>query len=108
MKIYICLAGLAPERSRSSIHHLLVKDLDSNLLVGTKSYEGTLRAACAKVLALDVDEIDETLPLSGYGLDSLTAGRLKGVLKAQFSLEVTQLQLLSAYTTGKLPYTVAP
>ncbi|KIK63451.1 polyketide synthase [Collybiopsis luxurians FD-317 M1] len=90
--------GLAPERSRALIRHLGVKDTDESFASGA-SHEGTIRAICAKVLTLDVDEMDETLPLSSYGLDSLTAARLKGVLKAQFSLEVTQLQLLSNYMT---------
>jgi acyl carrier protein len=78
---------------------LVPKDENDTTVAGT-SYEGTIRAACAKMLSLAVDEIEETVPLSGYGLDSLTAARLKGVLKAQFDLEVTQLQLLSSYMTG--------
>ncbi|CCM00452.1 uncharacterized protein FIBRA_02484 [Fibroporia radiculosa] len=94
-------SGLAPTRSQSIIRHLVTKDVDGATLSGT-SDEGTIRAACAKVLSLAVDEIEETVPLSGYGLDSLTAARLRGILKSSFGLDVTQLQLLSGYMTGKL------
>lgn len=77
----------------------MAKDENDSAVAGT-SYEGTIRAACAKLLSLPVDEIEENIPLSGYGLDSLTAARLKGMLKAEFDLEVTQLQLLSSYMSG--------
>ncbi|KAF8837242.1 polyketide synthase [Paxillus ammoniavirescens] len=90
--------GSAPLNNAALIRHLVSKDENDSTAAGT-SYEGTIRAACAKILSLHDDEIEETVPLSGYGLDSLTAARLKGVLKAQFDLEVTQLQLLSSYMT---------
>ncbi|KIJ24979.1 hypothetical protein M422DRAFT_216980 [Sphaerobolus stellatus SS14] len=91
-------AGLAPLNNAALVRHLIVKDENDSIAAGT-SYEGTIRAACAKILSLSVDEIEETIPLSGYGLDSLTAARLKGILKVEFGLDVTQLQLLSSYMT---------
>ncbi|KIK63402.1 hypothetical protein GYMLUDRAFT_241886 [Collybiopsis luxurians FD-317 M1] len=91
-------SGMVPDRSRSLVCHLSVKDTDENFSSGA-SHEGTIRAICAKVLSLNVEEMDETTPLSSYGLDSLTAARLKGILKAIFNVEVTQLQLLSTYMT---------
>ncbi|KAH7886699.1 hypothetical protein F5I97DRAFT_2059038 [Phlebopus sp. FC_14] len=90
--------GSAPINNSALIRHLVAKDENDSMVTGT-TYEGTIRAACAKILSLPVDEIEETIPLSGYGLDSLTAARLKGILKAEFDLEVTQLQLLSSYMT---------
>ncbi|OSX56630.1 hypothetical protein POSPLADRAFT_1088939, partial [Postia placenta MAD-698-R-SB12] len=43
--------------------------------------------------------IEETIPLSSYGLDSLIAARLSGILRAEFGVDVTQLQLLSGHMT---------
>ncbi|GJJ08186.1 Type I Iterative PKS [Clathrus columnatus] len=90
--------GAVPVNTAALIRHLVVKDEAGSIVRGT-TYEGTIRAACAKVLSIPVDEIEETIPLSGYGLDSLTAARLKGTLKAEFNMEVTQIQLLSTRTT---------
>ncbi|KAF9230715.1 hypothetical protein BU15DRAFT_7016, partial [Melanogaster broomeanus] len=40
------------------------------------------------------NEIMDNVPLSSYGLDSLTSVRLSGTLKMNFGMNVTQLQLL--------------
>lgn len=40
------------------------------------------------------------MPLSFYGLDSLTSVRLSNILKGKFGLVVTQMQLLAATMTG--------
>ncbi|GJJ08177.1 putative secondary metabolism biosyntheticenzyme [Clathrus columnatus] len=90
--------GAVPMSTAALIRHLVAKDEADSIVKGS-TYEGTIRAACAKVLSIPANEIEETVPLAGYGLDSLTAARLKGTLKAEFNMEVTQIQLLSTRTT---------
>jgi fatty acid synthase, animal type len=63
----------------------------------------SLLGACAKVLSLDVEDIETNIPLSSYGLNSLTSIRLSGILKQYFDTTVTQLQLLSSHITGMIP-----
>ncbi|EEB87871.1 hypothetical protein MPER_14597, partial [Moniliophthora perniciosa FA553] len=46
-----------------------------------------------------MDRIEDNVPLSAYGLDSLTSVRLSGILKAHFGIEATQMQLLSQTMT---------
>ncbi|ESK88629.1 polyketide synthase [Moniliophthora roreri MCA 2997] len=88
----------APEYLQSSMRHLLVKETtDSVAADGGK--EQTILGACAAVLSLDIDRVEDNIPLASYGLDSLTSVRLSGVLKARFGVEVTQLQLLSQTMT---------
>jgi len=53
----------------------------------------------ASVLALDQNEIMDNVPLSSYGLDSLTSVRLSAILKKDFGMDVTQLQLLGKAMT---------
>jgi acyl carrier protein len=36
-----------------------------------------------------VDAVEEYIPLSSYGLDSLTSVRLSGILKSYFDISVT-------------------
>ncbi|GJJ10578.1 putative PKSNRPS-like protein biosyntheticcluster [Clathrus columnatus] len=90
--------GSVPAKTAALMRHLVAKN-ETDSIVKDGTYEGTVRAACAKVLSISVDEIEEKVSLSSYGLDSLTAARLKGALKAEFNIEVTQLQLLSTYMT---------
>ncbi|KAH9941391.1 hypothetical protein B0H21DRAFT_550311 [Amylocystis lapponica] len=54
------------------------------------------------VLSLNVDDAAETIPLPSYGLDSLMSIRLSGILRKDFGISVTQMQLLSSYMTGKI------
>jgi acyl carrier protein len=80
------------------MRHLLTKekvDSSSGLM------EQSIRRECAAVLSLNADEVAENVPLSSYGLDSLTSVRLSGILKAKFNITVTQLQLLSNFMTGE-------
>jgi acyl carrier protein len=82
------------------MRHLLVNEiLDATRASGPT--EQTVRAACATVLSLNVGDVEDTIPLSSYGLDSLTSVRLSGILKTYFDITVTQLQLLSSHTTGE-------
>ncbi|CCM04590.1 uncharacterized protein FIBRA_06771 [Fibroporia radiculosa] len=80
-----------PEYHLSSLRHLLIKQ---NVQTATAAEEWSIRAACASVLALNVNEVADNVPLSSYGLDSLTSVRLSGILKTDFNVSVTQLQLL--------------
>ncbi|KAF9238192.1 polyketide synthase [Melanogaster broomeanus] len=80
-----------PDYHMSSLRHLLAKE---NLDSSSMRNEWTIRGALALVLALDQDEIMDNVPLSSYGLDSLTSVRLSGTLKTDFGINVTQLQLL--------------
>ncbi|CCM06115.1 uncharacterized protein FIBRA_08364 [Fibroporia radiculosa] len=80
-----------PEYHLSSLRHLLTKQ---SVQVALATEEWSIRAACASVLALDVKEIADNVPLASYGLDSLTSVRLSGMLKTDFNVSVTQLQLL--------------
>ena len=81
------------------MRHLLVKEVgEANVNQG--SDKQSIRGVCASVLSLDPDAMEETVPFSTYGLDSLTAVRLSGILKKLFSLEATQMQLLSSHMTG--------
>ncbi|KIJ60886.1 polyketide synthase [Hydnomerulius pinastri MD-312] len=80
-----------PEYHLSSLRHLLTKQ---NVEIALATEEWSIRAACASVLALDTNEVADNVPLSSYGLDSLTSVRLSGILKTNFNVSVTQLQLL--------------
>ncbi|KIJ60835.1 polyketide synthase [Hydnomerulius pinastri MD-312] len=80
-----------PEYHLSSLRHLLTKQ---NVEIALATEEWSIRAACASVLALDTNEVADNVPLASYGLDSLTSVRLSGILKTNFNVSVTQLQLL--------------
>ncbi|KAF9237185.1 polyketide synthase [Melanogaster broomeanus] len=80
-----------PDYHLSSLRHLLAKE---NIESSSTGKEWSIRAALAAVLALDQNEIMDNVPLSSYGLDSLTSVRLSGILKTDFGMNVTQLQLL--------------
>jgi acyl carrier protein len=84
-----------------SMRHLLVKE-NADAGLRKASTEQSIHAACAKVLSLEVDDIEDDIPLSSYGLDSLTSVRLSGILKQYFDTTVTQLQLLSSHMTGMI------
>ncbi|PCH43241.1 KR-domain-containing protein [Wolfiporia cocos MD-104 SS10] len=95
----VCELGI-PDYQLASLRHLLVKETTE---VGSnrESTEQSIRATCAMVLSLEVDDLEENIPLSSYGLDSLTSVRLSGILKQYFNIAVTQLQLLSRHMTGR-------
>ncbi|KAF9237177.1 polyketide synthase [Melanogaster broomeanus] len=80
-----------PDYHLSSLRHLLAKETIESSSTGK---ELSIRATLASVLALNQNEIMDNVPLSSYGLDSLTSVRLSGILKADFGMNVTQLQLL--------------
>ncbi|KAF9237175.1 hypothetical protein BU15DRAFT_76182 [Melanogaster broomeanus] len=80
-----------PDYHLSLLRHLLVKE---NIENGSTGKELSIRATLASVLALDQNEIVDNVPLSSYGLDSLTSVRLSGILKKDFGMNITQLQLL--------------
>ncbi|KDQ50123.1 hypothetical protein JAAARDRAFT_711195 [Jaapia argillacea MUCL 33604] len=90
-----------PNYHLSLLRHLLVKE--TNEASDKGAAEQTIKAACAMVLSLEVNDVEDNVPLSSYGLDSLTSVRLSGILKAHFDLTVTQLQLLGGnMTVGRL------
>ncbi|KAL4254858.1 hypothetical protein ABKN59_004677 [Abortiporus biennis] len=86
-----------PSYTHSLVRHLLVKDTKG--AVDKTSTEKTIKNACAMVLSMELDDVEDNVPLSSYGLDSLTSVRLSGVLKAHFDIAVTQLQLLGGSMT---------
>ena len=88
-----------PDYCRGVMRHLLVKEAATTVAAGGKN-EQTILGACANVLSLDLERVEDNIPLSAYGLDSLTSVRLSGILKSQFGVDVTQLQLLSQTMTG--------
>lgn len=81
------------------MRHLLVKET-VNPTAGAGMKEKSIRRTCATVLSMDIEAVQENIPLSTYGLDSLTSVRLSGILKAQFGIQATQLQLLSNYMSS--------
>ncbi|KAI0917773.1 Type I Iterative Polyketide synthase (PKS) [Taiwanofungus camphoratus] len=81
----------------SLLRHLVKKESNDRTEDGTGRH--TIRAECAKVLSLDTDQVEVNVPLSTYGLDSLTSVRLSNSLKANFGVIVTQLQLLGGNMT---------
>jgi fatty acid synthase len=81
------------------MRHLLVNEI-SDATKASESMEQTIRAACATVLSLKVEDVEDAIPLASYGLDSLTSVRLSSILKTYFDITVTQLQLLSSHMTG--------
>ncbi|KAK7047807.1 hypothetical protein VNI00_006135 [Paramarasmius palmivorus] len=87
-----------PEYHQASMRHLLVKETTDGV-ASNGGKEQTILGACASVLSLDVADVEDNIPLSTYGLDSLTSVRLSGILKTYFGVEVTQLQLLSQTMT---------
>ncbi|KAG7085922.1 Type I Iterative PKS [Marasmius oreades] len=87
-----------PDYHQAAMRHLLVKE-NSDALASNGKVEQTILGACASVLSLEIDRVEDNIPLSTYGLDSLTSVRLSGILKTYFSVEVTQLQLLSQTMT---------
>jgi acyl carrier protein len=91
-----------PSYYLASLRHLLVKE-NADASLSNASIKPSLLGACAKVLSLDVEDIETNIPLSSYGLDSLTSVRLSGILKQYFDTTVTQLQLLSSHITGMFP-----
>jgi fatty acid synthase len=90
-----------PDYQLSLLRHLLIKE---NVDAGCNnaSTKPSIRGACATVLSLQVEDVEEHIPLSSYGLDSLTSVRLSSVLKQHFGFIVTQLQLLGGHMTGQL------
>ncbi|KAF8157648.1 hypothetical protein K438DRAFT_1777141 [Mycena galopus ATCC 62051] len=95
----IRMLEVIPTYNHSFMRHLLVKET-VNPTAGTGMKERSIRRTCATVLSMDIDAVQENIPLSTYGLDSLTSVRLSGILKAQFGIQVSQLQLLSNYMSG--------
>jgi fatty acid synthase, animal type len=91
-----------PSYYLASVRHLLVKE-NADAGLGNVSVEKSILGACAKVLSLDIEDIETNIPLSSYGLDSLTSVRLSGILKQHFDTTVTQLQLLGIHITGTIP-----
>ncbi|KAJ3555439.1 hypothetical protein NM688_g2577 [Phlebia brevispora] len=87
----------SPEYNHS-IRHLVVKEVQEAQGKAVTD-ERSIRAVCAAVLSLEVNGVEENIPLSSYGLDSLTSVRLSGILKQKFDINVTQLQLLSRHMT---------
>jgi fatty acid synthase, animal type len=88
-----------PDYQLSLLRHLLIKE---NVDAGCSnaSTKPSIRGACATVLSLQVEDLEVHIPLSSYGLDSLTSVRLSSVLKQHFGFTVTQLQLLGGHMTG--------
>ncbi|KAI3605818.1 polyketide synthase [Moniliophthora roreri] len=87
-----------PEYHQASMRHLLVKET-SDGATSNGAKEQSILGACASVLSLDIDRVEDNIPFSTYGLDSLTSVRLSGILRTYFGVEVTQLQLLSQTMT---------
>ncbi|KAF9239502.1 polyketide synthase [Melanogaster broomeanus] len=95
---WLTVSGLVgiPDYQLSLLRHLLSKE---NIESSSRGKERSIRATLASVLALDQNEIMDNVPLSSYGLDSLTSVRLSAILKKDFGMDVTQLQLLGKAMT---------
>ncbi|KAI3601476.1 polyketide synthase [Moniliophthora roreri] len=89
---------MVPGYLQSTMRHLLVKEASDGIL-SNDTKEQSIIGVCATVLSLEMDRIEDNVPLSAYGLDSLTSVRLSGILKAHFGIEATQMQLLSQTMT---------
>lgn len=95
-----CDTGVPPY-FLSVMRHLVVKDI-GKAKATQGSNKQSIRGVCASALSLSPDAIEDTVPFTTYGLDSLTSVRLSGTLKKNFNLEITQMQLLSSHMTGAL------
>lgn len=100
MDLTIVFLSVGSAEYSSSVRHLVVKEAQE-VQHSTTAIERTIKSSCATVLSLDDTDVEENIPLSSYGLDSLTSVRLSGILKQYFNISVTQLQLLSRHMTGK-------
>ena len=90
-------ASVIPPYAQSRVRHLVRPS--SSILQDQESCKHTLKNVCASVLALDPQRVEDNVPLSSYGLDSLTSVRLSSILKGAFGLVVTQMQLLAVTMT---------
>ncbi|KAF8990610.1 hypothetical protein BDQ17DRAFT_1393106 [Cyathus striatus] len=84
----------------SPMYDSLVTKTDDESTVNSVDSVKTLSDTVAKHLDMDVDDLASNVPLTAYGLDSLSAGRLAYALKSLVS--VTQLQLLGDMTLQDL------
>ncbi len=63
---------------------------------------GQVRRLVAEVLWTDADELDDTVPLVDYGMDSLRAISLVTALEDAFSISLTDDVLALLHTTGQI------
>jgi acyl carrier protein len=61
-----------------------------------------VRRLIAEVLWTDDDELDDTVPLMDYGLDSLRAISLITALEHEFRVSLTDDVLARLHTTGQI------
>ncbi|KAJ8483173.1 hypothetical protein ONZ45_g14697 [Pleurotus djamor] len=87
---------LAVNYHRPLMNHLLSREGSEAEIAPT---ECSIIMECATILSLNAKDISETVPLSSYGLDSLTSIRLSAILASKFGIHVTQLQLLGTHMT---------
>ncbi|KAJ6515504.1 putative polyketide synthase [Mycena sanguinolenta] len=78
-------------------HHLLVPSASTATVLDDREI---VEKIVLNELHLDKAELDPTVPLTSYGLDSLSASRMASALKALFT--ITQLQLLADVTLQDL------
>lgn len=96
-------------RLTTMMAHLLPRSTTGQTFLGDTAEEkaqvdprAALRAYIAHMLDMDVDDLGGSVPIKLYGVDSIVAIRLSAGLRAQFGLEVTQLQLLTEATLDVL------
>jgi acyl carrier protein len=63
---------------------------------------GQIRRLIAEVLWIDADQIDDTVPLVDYGLDSLRAISLITALEDEFSVILNDDVLTRLHTAGHI------
>lgn len=79
---------------RSSLYdHLVRHDIDDLIEAETQDVPALLRSIVMKYVDIDPEDFYPSVPLSSYGLDSLTAAQLSFDLQPY--LPITQLQLLA-------------
>ncbi|KAJ7877965.1 acyl transferase domain-containing protein [Mycena olivaceomarginata] len=71
----------------------LVRSRSQEIPVASESVESQASTIVRSVLNISEDDFDVNMPLTSYGLDSLSASRLSFALRS--IMEVTQLQLLA-------------
>lgn len=83
--------------------HLMNQHILNPHLHGRQDQGGvSMRSLVAQHLDMEPAEVRDDVALKVYGLDSLSASRLSAAIRRHFSIDVSQLELLSDATLGRL------
>jgi acyl carrier protein len=74
----------------------------SEIVDSTVDIRGQVRRVIAEVLSTDEDQLDDTVPLVDYGLDSLRAMSLITALEHEFLVSLDDDVLARLHTAGQI------